>query len=546
MEDLDPSPGSKLLQVDRSNVRDYNHQGNHVPEEDVKTVSTVELDSALEPSSIKRAVKGRGQAKHGDKDAAKKLDSKTLVDFSGSVSLSPGRHIGVENDKRMVMPQESTDLPDGGCGFNPECPMEYSIDDVKNRASTAIEQKDENGAKLEEVHVSSRKACLASRDQSSEVLEDGGWCYDSTVATLVQNTDGLIDKEYLLPQNHIVADEVIVSVLAEKVLLREDGSCCYSLTDLGAGVGQFGHALRSKLPELEYHGYDGAGNVEEFTQGYVKFADLTLPLSFEPTDWVISSEVGEHIPHQYEAQVIANIHAHNRRGVILTWAVVGQNGNAHINCHSNEYLTRIFEELGYKKNDELTAALKAQRSDHHWLMWSAMAFERVKEADNLVVKNIRQVKEHNNISAASAPHSVKQGEEPPATSDKQGDKAPPTEGDEAWETISFTSACEYNDEGIMRIHGMSGQSLDMCKAKCVEMQNCKAIDYFAETNYCNLFDTPCKSPSRSLAGSSSYRFLGKHEDGDKLLFGKIDTNRDGNIQEKEFESFRHGPLWPGM
>merc|ERR1719161_1622264 len=36
--------------------RDYNHQGNHVPEEDVKPSSVIELDSALEPSPIKRAV----------------------------------------------------------------------------------------------------------------------------------------------------------------------------------------------------------------------------------------------------------------------------------------------------------------------------------------------------------------------------------------------------------------------------------------------------------------------------------------------------------
>jgi hypothetical protein len=41
----------KLAHTDR----DYNHQGNHVPEEDVKPSSTIELDSKLEPSPIKRA-----------------------------------------------------------------------------------------------------------------------------------------------------------------------------------------------------------------------------------------------------------------------------------------------------------------------------------------------------------------------------------------------------------------------------------------------------------------------------------------------------------
>merc|ERR1719305_1155442 len=93
-------------------------------------------------------------------DAAKKKNSKSLADISGN--LSPGRHIGAENDKRMVIAQGSTDLPDDGCGFDPECPMDYSIDDVKNRAFTAIQQKDQIRAKLEEVHASSRQACLAS------------------------------------------------------------------------------------------------------------------------------------------------------------------------------------------------------------------------------------------------------------------------------------------------------------------------------------------------------------------------------------------------
>merc|ERR1719440_1845312 len=129
---------------------------------------------------------------------------------------------------------------------------------------------------------------------------------------------------FMLPKHHVLADEVIVSTLANKLLLKKDGSCCYSLTDLGAGVGQYGHALRAIHPSLEYHGYDGAGDVEEFTNNYVQFTDLTQPLNLKRTDWVILSEVGEHIPHKFEQQVIANIHAHNCKGVILTWAVLQQ------------------------------------------------------------------------------------------------------------------------------------------------------------------------------------------------------------------------------
>lgn len=269
-------------------------------------------------------------------------------------------------------------MKEATCGFSTECALDYTMASVKEAVAQSYASQDANREALQKMHDKQRQACMASADRSSKILEDGGWCYDKQKSHRVQAREGKVDQDFFLPPHHVVADEVLVSVLAEKVLLREDGSCCHSLTDLGAGIGQFGHALRARLPQLEYHGYDGGGNVEEFTNNYVKFADLTLPLSLKPTDWVISSEVGEHIPHKYEAQVIANIHAHNCRGVILTWAVVGQGGNGHINCHSNSYLIKIFEDLGYKINEELTSALRASRSrkNHPWLMHSSMAFER--------------------------------------------------------------------------------------------------------------------------------------------------------------------------
>jgi len=264
------------------------------------------------------------------------------------------------------------------CGFSTECVLDYSVANVNTTAAHAHASKDAIQSTLKEVRDQARQACVESlRDSGVNILKSGGWCYDKRHTSLVKASDGKSDIDYYLPAHHVVADERFVSVLAEKVLLREDGSCCHSLTDLGAGVGQFGHALKAKLPTLTYLGYDGAGNVEEFTNNYVAFADLTRSLSLKPTDWVLSSEVGEHIPHEYEAQVIANIHAHNCKGVVLTWAVVGQNGNGHINCHSNEYIIKIFEDLGYKQNDELTAALRAHRDDHQWLMHSSMAFERI-------------------------------------------------------------------------------------------------------------------------------------------------------------------------
>ena len=66
--------------------------------------------------------------------------------------------------------------------------------------------------------------------------------------------------------------------------------------DLGAGLGHYGMALLEKDSRHRYQGYDGAGNIEEFTDRMVRYADLSLPLSLDRADWVLSMETGEHIP----------------------------------------------------------------------------------------------------------------------------------------------------------------------------------------------------------------------------------------------------------
>lgn len=284
-----------------------------------------------------------------------------------------GEFVSTPYPQRKIKRSLVSDIPKVSCGFTTECSLDYRLTEVNDTIARPWASEDY----LQAVHDHAREACIGSATNYETILENGGWCYDLAKSGLVQSKLGIVDVDYHLPFYHVVADEVTVSVLAEKVLLRQNGSCCYTLSDLGAGVGQFGHALKARLPQLEYYGYDGAGNVEEFTKNYVKFVDLTLPLNLKQTDWVISSEVGENIPHEYEARLIANIHAHNCRGVILTWAIVGQAGHGHVNCHSNEYLIKIFEALGYKKNEELTLALRVNRTRNKWLERSSLAFERI-------------------------------------------------------------------------------------------------------------------------------------------------------------------------
>ena len=77
----------------------------------------------------------------------------------------------------------------------------------------------------------------------------------------------------------------------------------------------------------------------------------------------------------------APVLAQNCRGVILSWAVPGQIGHAHVNNHKNRYVIRQMEGLGYRLHDNLTAALRSSSNEksvvnHWWLRRTLMAFER--------------------------------------------------------------------------------------------------------------------------------------------------------------------------
>ncbi|CAE7241422.1 unnamed protein product [Symbiodinium sp. CCMP2592] len=111
------------------------------------------------------------------------------------------------------------------------------------------------------------------------------------------------DANWLLPHFHVEFDKGLATGLAKLV---------FQSWGLGHRLWRWcwaGHMLRAVLPNLQYRGYGGAGNAEEFTQGFVRFADLSYPMDMAVSDWVISLEVGEHIPHEAEKEVVANLHA---------------------------------------------------------------------------------------------------------------------------------------------------------------------------------------------------------------------------------------------
>ena len=86
---------------------------------------------------------------------------------------------------------------------------------------------------------------------------------------------------------------------------------------------------------------------------------------------------------------VRNLHAHNCRGLIISWARVGTYGNGHVNCHSPLYVKELFSSLGYRYNEPLSLAFRngtgihvpehpATRERYWWFRRdSTMAFDRI-------------------------------------------------------------------------------------------------------------------------------------------------------------------------
>lgn len=77
----------------------------------------------------------------------------------------------------------------------------------------------------------------------------------------------------------------------------------------------------------------------------------------------------------------------------------------------------------------------------------------------------------------------------------------------SWATIDPNKSCEENDEGISRIFGSSGFTLESCKARCTQRADCRALDFYRSSGWCLLYSRACSTPKRTADGASSYRYL---------------------------------------
>mmetsp|Transcript_9706 Transcript_9706/g.13724 ORF Transcript_9706/g.13724 Transcript_9706/m.13724 type:complete len:307 (+) Transcript_9706:19-939(+) len=204
--------------------------------------------------------------------------------------------------------------------------------------------------------------------QSKVTLERGGWCLvpDTKKATT------LLNSNYTIPLLHKLGSKRIIEELSNLIIAEN----ITSINDFGAGVGQYKPEILQRHPNMDYEAYDGAGNVYEYTHGSVKFFDLTFPLGLPKREWVVSLEVGEHVPSMYEGMLIRNLHRHNTKGIVLSWAILGQLGHSHINNHSNKYIIELFESLGYTYQKEWSDKFRNLANNYVWFTKSVMVFKK--------------------------------------------------------------------------------------------------------------------------------------------------------------------------
>lgn len=218
------------------------------------------------------------------------------------------------------------------------------------------------------------------RTNDDGVGPTGGWCLKPT---------GEMWGECRGAEHHVTADTGVGKTIIK--YLTVDNQAKVHLLDIGAGVGQYGCFFESEKSGITWQGYDGAENIESFTNNRVKWIDVTDALydTIEPdglvADWVMSLEVGEHISPDATNALLDLLDRHNRNGIILSWGVPGQNGHSHINLKSNAEVIEALSKRGYVQDQWCLDFQRDARNVamYWWFQNTFMVFKRAQQASTL-------------------------------------------------------------------------------------------------------------------------------------------------------------------
>lgn len=108
----------------------------------------------------------------------------------------------------------------------------------------------------------------------------------------------------------------------------------------------------------------------------MKYLDLTVPHYGLPIyDWVLSVEVAEHVPREYEDVYLNNLVRHAKVGLVLSWAVPMQTGFGHVNSRPKDYVDGKLKLLCFDKSLNKTNQMR-RAAGLVWLRHNLNVYER--------------------------------------------------------------------------------------------------------------------------------------------------------------------------
>jgi cyclopropane fatty-acyl-phospholipid synthase-like methyltransferase len=140
--------------------------------------------------------------------------------------------------------------------------------------------------------------------------------------------------------------------------------------DLGCGEGKYVKHFNSKNNIVAF-GIDGNPLTDMYD--HCMTGDLTKPINMQKRNWVLSLEVGEHIPKELTQNYIDNLKNLNREGIVLSWAIPGQGGDGHVNELPNEDVIAMFPEYTY---DVEASLYLRSKSTLWWFKNTIMVFRK--------------------------------------------------------------------------------------------------------------------------------------------------------------------------
>lgn len=108
---------------------------------------------------------------------------------------------------------------------------------------------------------------------------------------------------------------------------------------------------------VQAHAFDGTPKANQYTNGAVQEVNLVEDLHlWTDFDWVMSLEVGEHVPRQFAKSLVQNVRRHARKGLVMSWSDDWE-GIGHVNCLSQEAFIAFIEEQTDLRVDRATTQL---------------------------------------------------------------------------------------------------------------------------------------------------------------------------------------------